>query len=140
PQPGFTDDEIGFTLCSALLGRVHLSGHLDQMSPAQRSLVARAVAVYKDLRADLARAVPFWPLGLPGWDDRLLALGMQAPGASYVVVWRRWGGADGGQGVVPETVDLPVSRLAGTAVTPEVLFPSGAGAGAGWAPDQARLT
>lgn len=137
PQPGFTDDEIGFTLCSALLGRVHLSGHLDQMSPAQRSLVAGAVAVYKDLRADLARAVPFWPLGLPGWDDRLLALGMHAPGASYVVVWRRWGEADGDG---PETIDLPVPRLEGTAVTPEVLFPAGAGARAGWAPGQARLT
>jgi alpha-galactosidase len=136
PQPGFTDDEIAFTLCSALLGRIHLSGHLDRMSPAQRGLVSQAVTVYKDLRAELARAVPFWPLGLPGWEDPVIALGMHAPGASYVLVWRR-GGADSDR---PETVALPVPRLAGAAVTPGVLFPAGAGALAPWAPVEARLT
>jgi alpha-galactosidase len=45
PQPDFTDDEIAFTLCGALLGRVRLSGHLDQMSRQQRALVADAVRV-----------------------------------------------------------------------------------------------
>ncbi len=135
PQPGFTDDEIAFTLCSALLGRIHLSGHLDRMSPAQRGLVGQAVAVYKDLRAELARAVPFWPLGLPGWEDPVIALGMHAPGASYVLAWRR-GGADSDR---PEPIALPVPRLAGAAVTPEVLFPAGAGAQAAWAPAEAQL-
>ena len=42
PQPEFTDDENAFTLCGAMLGRVHLSGHLDRMSrsaarPGRRS-------------------------------------------------------------------------------------------------------
>ena len=135
PQPGFTDDEIAFTLCSALLGRIHLSGHLDQMSPGQLGLVGQAVAVYKDLRGDLARAVPFWPLGLPGWEDSLIALGMHAPRASYVLAWRRGrAGRDR-----PETVALPVPRLADTAVTPEVLFPAQGGAQAQWVPAEARL-
>jgi alpha-galactosidase len=71
PQPEFTDDEIAFTLAGALLGRVHLSGHLDRMSPKQHELVAEAVEAYKDIRADLAVAVPFWPLG-PTSLDRLL--------------------------------------------------------------------
>ena len=60
---------------------------------------------------------------------------MHAPRASYVLAWRR--GRAGGDR--PETVALPVPRLAGTAVTPEVLFPAGAGAQAGWAPAEARL-
>jgi len=132
PQPDFTDDEIAFTLCTALLGRVHLSGHLDQMTPRQRGLVAAGVAAYKGLRAGLAQAVPFWPLGLPGWEDQVIALGMRAPEASYVVVWRR--GGDTG------TVTLPVPRLAGAEVTAEVLFPAGAGAAADWGPAEAELT
>jgi hypothetical protein len=57
------------------LGRVHLSGHLDQMSCHQRDLVAEAVRVYKNIRADLGLAVPFWPLGLPRWADLWIALG-----------------------------------------------------------------
>src|SRR5581483_6920045 len=47
PQPSFSDAEIAFTMCGALLGRVCLSGHLDQMSPAQLELVAAALRVYR---------------------------------------------------------------------------------------------
>ena len=43
PQPEWDDDQIAFTLCSAMLGRVHLSGHLDRMSAAQQRLVADAI-------------------------------------------------------------------------------------------------
>ncbi|MFJ3664940.1 glycoside hydrolase family 36 protein [Streptomyces sp. NPDC090106] len=116
PQPGYGDGEIGFTLGTALLGRVHLSGHLDGMTDRQLGLVRDAVAVHKAIRADLRTSVPFWPLGLPGWTDRWLALGMRAPvtGPSYVSVWRR-GGED-------TEVVLPVHHLAGAeGVRAEVL-------------------
>ncbi len=70
PQPEFSAGEIAFTMVNALLGRIHLSGHLDRMSEPQRELVAEAVRVYKEsLRPAIARSVPFWPLGLPRWDD-----------------------------------------------------------------------
>ena len=108
PQPDFTDDEIAFTLCSALLGRIHLSGHLDQMTDQQHALVAAAVDTYKRIRPDLAQAVPLWPLGLPGWTAPWLALGMRAPAATYVLAWHRTGlgepgrfaagGSSGGRG------------------------------------------
>ena len=123
PQPAFTNDEIAFTLCSAMLGRIHLSGHLDQMSQRQRSLVAEAVQVYKDIRADLARSVPFWPLGLPQWSGSRVALGMRGSGATYLAVWRR-GPLDGsppdGDGAM---ITLPVKHLHGTPAVAEVLYP-----------------
>ena len=145
PQPSFTDDEIAFTLCGALLGRVQLSGHLDQMDQHQRELVARAVRVYQEIRPDLAIAVPFWPLGLPRWTGSWIALGMRAPAASYLTVWHRGpidgaldgapggalGGAldagdpaaaAGGPGQFSE-VSLPVPHLRGRPVTPAVLYP-----------------
>ncbi|MFF8970174.1 alpha-galactosidase [Streptomyces sp. NPDC014995] len=122
PQPGFDDDLISFTLGGALLGRVHLSGHLDRMSGRQLALVRDALATYKAIRGDLAGAVPFWPLGLPGWTDEWLALGMRVPGdrTSYVSVWRRGGEA---------ALRLPVRHLAGREVRAEILHPSAAGAG-----------
>ncbi|MDX3748916.1 glycoside hydrolase family 36 protein [Streptomyces sp. AK08-02] len=117
PQPGFDDDLITLTLGGALLGRIHLSGHLDRMSEHQLALVRDAVTVYKTLRGDLARAVPFWPLGLPGWTDEWLALGMRVPGdrASYLSVWRRGG---------PTELRLPVGHLAGRDVRAEILHPT----------------
>lgn len=92
------------------------------MSEHQLGLVRDAVAVYKTVRGDLAEAVPFWPLGLPGWTDEWLALGMRAPGdrTSYLSVWRRGGESE---------LRLPVGRLAGREVRAEILHPSAPAAG-----------
>lgn len=122
PQPGFDDDTIAFTLGGALLGRIHLSGHLDRMSQRQLTLVRDAVSTYKSIRGDLAKAVPFWPLGLPGWTDQWLALGMRSSDdrTSYITVWRR-----GGE---PE-LQVPVRHLAEAEVRAEILHPSSAPAG-----------
>jgi alpha-galactosidase len=116
PQPSFSAGSIAFTMCTAMLGRVQLSGHVDQMSPAQLELVTAAVRVYKSLRADLATAVPFWPLGLPGWTDQWIAAGMRAAAVSYLTVWHR--------GPAASEVTLPVPHLRGRVVTASVLYPS----------------
>ncbi|WAZ19724.1 alpha-galactosidase [Streptomyces cinnabarinus] len=120
PQPEYDDDLIAFTLGGALLGRIHLSGHLDRMAERQLALVRDAVDTYKAIRADLARAVPFWPLGLPGWTDEWLALGLRTKDAAYVSVWRRGG---------PSELRLPIAHLARRAVRPDILHPSRPGAG-----------
>jgi alpha-galactosidase len=117
PQPGFTDAEIVFTLCSALLGRIHLSGHLDRMSPAQLQLVTGAIAVYREIRADLAQGVPLWPMGPPGWEDPWLALAVRAAAVTYLVIWRRPpGGAD--------TALVPLPHLRGQPVRADLLYPA----------------
>ncbi|NEE18897.1 alpha-galactosidase [Streptomyces sp. SID7499] len=123
PQPEYDDDLITWTLGGALLGRIHLSGHLDRMSHHQRALVRDAVDVYKSMRGDLARALPFWPLGLPGWTDEWLALGLRTPGdaTTYLSVWRRGG---------PAELRIPVRHLAGGEIRVDVLHPSSADAGA----------
>lgn len=133
PQPEFDDDLIAFTLGGALLGRIHLSGHLNRMSEHQLGLVRDAVSTYKSIRGDLAAAVPFWPLGLPGWTDEWLALGMRVPGGpSCISVWRR-GGTD--------ELRLPVRHLEGREVRAEILHPSAPTAGtATWDGDGLRVT
>ncbi len=131
PQPTDTPDGIAFTLCTALLGRLYLSGHLDGMSPAQLELVAEAVQVYKGIRADVAAAVPWWPAGLPGWDDPVPVLGLRSPATTYLAVWCR----------DPDRTDvtLPVAHLAGTAVEARVLFPSRADVRLHWDAAAGRL-
>ena len=137
PQPEFTAGEIAFTMVNALLGRVHLSGHLNRMSGPQRELVAEAVRVYKEsLRPAIARSVPFWPLGLPRWDDSWVALGLRAPDSSHVAVWHRGQAMDADSG----TATLPVPHLRGTQVTPRVIYPRHAGAEASWDAERGTLT
>ncbi|WP_243638956.1 alpha-galactosidase [Streptacidiphilus pinicola] len=130
PQPGSTDEEIAFTVAGALLGRVHLSGHLDRMTPHQHALVAEGIAVYKRLRADIPASTPLWPLGLPGWEDHWLCLGLRGADRTYLLVWRR-----GGAG---EQV-LPVPHLAGSRTSPRVLYPTHRPTGLGWNADQGSL-
>ena len=137
PQPGWSNNEIAFTLCSALLGRVHLSGHLDKMSESEQQLVAEAINVYKRVRGDLAGAVPFWPLGLPRWEDHWFAVGMRATEATYLSVWHR--GALEGREEETGTVSLPVGLLGEDNVTPVVLYPTSGSARLDWRPDEARL-
>lgn len=130
PQPGFSAEQNTFTLCGALLGRIHLSGHLDRMTASQRALVADAVQVYKTIRADLAESVPFWPLGLPGWEDSWVAQGLRTAERSYLLVWRRSGSDDQGQAT------LPVPHLRGGPAQAEVLFGAGQ---AEWSPAAGAL-
>ncbi|MDT7839971.1 alpha-galactosidase [Streptomyces justiciae] len=134
PQPEFDDDLIRFTLGGALLGRIHLSGHLNRMSQAQLRLVRDAVDVYKAIRTDLAEALPFWPIGLPGWTDEWLALGMRVSDGrtTYLSVWRRGGVAE---------LTLPVGHLTGRAAHAEILHPTDDSVGtAVWDGDAVRVS
>ena len=132
PRPDDSLDEVVITMVNALLGRVHLSGLLPELRPEARALVYEAVAVYKSLRADLPRALPVWPLGLPAWDDPWLALALRTPSTTYLTAWRRSGAEDGA------TLRLP--HLRGTGARVDLLYPATTEAVACWHPDTAELT
>jgi alpha-galactosidase len=89
PQPTMSDEESAFALVNGMLGRLYLSGHLDQMSTDQQAVVAEATTVYKQYRGQLATSAPFWPLGLPGWFDDTIALGLHAADGDLIAVWNR---------------------------------------------------
>ncbi|MFF7390094.1 alpha-galactosidase [Streptomyces scabiei] len=132
PQPGDSLDEVAFTMTSALLGRIHLSGRLPELGPEARGLVHEAIAVYRAVRADLPQAVPSWPLGLPAWDAPWAALALHTPTTTYLTLWRRPGGQD--------TVSVRLPQQAGAAAHADVLYPAARGASAAWNPDSTELT
>ncbi|WTW41080.1 alpha-galactosidase [Streptomyces sp. NBC_00016] len=149
PQPHFGLDEIAFTLTGALPGRIHLSGFLDRMSPEQFDLVRSGLSAYKALRAEIPDSLPFWPLGLPSWEDTWLAYGWRGPTASWLALWRRQP-AVGGRGSIPSrrqrppaddsTRTLTVSHLRGSQVRPTPLYPVTADANATWDAADGQLT
>ncbi|KOV97005.1 alpha-galactosidase [Streptomyces sp. NRRL B-1140] len=137
PQPDHTLDEIALTLTGALLGRVHLSGFLNLMSPEQSGLVRSAICVYKELRPELGGARPFWPLGLPGWEDEWIAHGLCSRGATFLSVCRR--APDNAAAPAPSST-LALPHLRGRPVRPVVLYPPAADAAVEWDADAGRLT
>lgn len=119
PQGGWSDEINALTVVNSLLGRVHLSGRLDQMSDKQLNIIYEGMKVYKAIRGDIAESTPFWPLGLPGWHDEWLALGMlaQSGSRSYVAVWRRGG--------TETSCSLSIKAFRGrTNVQVEMLYPA----------------
>jgi alpha-galactosidase len=115
PQPEMAGEDLAYAMCTGMLGRLYLSGRLDGMRPDQLRSVRDAVGVFRDIRADLARASPLWPLGLPGWTDPWLSLALRSDDVTYLAVWRR-ADADG-------AVDLALDHLRGTQVAVDVLYP-----------------
>jgi alpha-galactosidase len=115
PQPGMPPEEIAFCLVNGLAGRLYLSGHLNLMNADELALVREGVLAYQGLRDDLARSVPFWPLGLPTSLDEVVVLGLRAPAATYIYLWFT---QPGDHAIL--TLDLPV-RVEGEAV--ETVYP-----------------
>jgi alpha-galactosidase len=89
PSVEMSAEETVFTLVTGLSGRLHLSGFLDRLRDEQRDLVRAAAQEYKALRQELDVAEPFWPLGLPGWDDPTVCLGLRTPTRALLFVWDR---------------------------------------------------
>lgn len=125
PQGDWDDEINAMTVVNSLLGRIHLSGRLDQMSTDQLELIHDGMRVYRDIRGDIATGLPFWPLGLPAWHDEWLALGLSSENGRkhYVAVWRRGGG---------DTCKLPITSLKGCNTSVQLLYPVKLGAESSW--------
>jgi alpha-galactosidase len=55
----------------------------------QFALVREAVALHGDWRHRIAEAHPIWHLGLPGWEDDVIALQLDAGPGSLLALWSR---------------------------------------------------
>jgi alpha-galactosidase len=105
-------DQASFNMVTAMMCRIHQSGHLDSLSPQAWAQVTEGIRIYKDLlRKSIPDALPFYPLGLPDVTDsqKPVALGMRSPSRTLLAIWR----IDG-----PAKTDVPW-----TMPDPTVLYP-----------------
>lgn len=135
PQADWSDEINAMTVVNSLLGRIHLSGRLDQMNKQQLEIVYEGMRVYQNIRHDLPKCTPFWPLGLPKWHDHWISLGMLTADhkKAYVSVWRRGGNED--------SCDLPIRALQHlTHPGVKLLYPSAFEGQGRWSESVLRVT
>ena len=84
---GDTEQTV-FNMVNTLLSRIHQSGAVEQIPDDQLLLVKEAISLYKQIRADIPHALPFWPLGLARFGADWAAYGLDAGHTRYLAVWR----------------------------------------------------
>ncbi|THV29559.1 glycoside hydrolase family 36 protein [Glycomyces paridis] len=94
PDASMTLEETAFAMASGVMGRMYLSGFLHDLGEEQSALVREAVVLHRERRGDIASSVPVWPLGLPGWDDDVVALLLDAGPGGLLAVWSRGDAAE----------------------------------------------
>ncbi|MBE7011630.1 MAG: alpha-galactosidase [Ruminococcaceae bacterium] len=114
PKRENTNTQVAFNMVNSMLQRMNLSGEIHLLDEEQFALVKEGVDVYKRLRADIRRAVPFYPAGLSKYGDEWLCLGLKTEDTKYISVWRMNSDCD--------YMDIPASY--GSA---KILYPSGMG-------------
>jgi alpha-galactosidase len=127
PEPGHEAGLLASTMLCGITGRLHLAGKLSELSADQMQVVQHAIQLHKAIRTDIARSVPLWPLGLPGYHDEWICLGLRTPDGLFLAVWRRTGSCS--------EITIPIEGLEEA----ELLFPSSILGRHDCAPGQLRL-
>lgn len=89
PRREGTEDETIVNMVSALLFRIHLGGHLPELSDRRFWLVQEAVRCYKSIRDKIPCALPYWPLGFHTFEAGWLCWGMHGKEEDFIAVVRR---------------------------------------------------
>ena len=125
-------EETVFNMVNAMLLRIHQSGHLAKLDEMRFGLVQEGIGVYKQIRTELSKGLPFWPIGLSSFSDEWSALGMKCGDKRYLAVWRRSG--------AQKMTELPIPELAGRNVAVKRIYPSYAAEAFAWNKNQGTLT
>jgi alpha-galactosidase len=97
PRQGADADQASFNMVTAMLLRIHQSGHLAKLAPPAAAQVKEGIRVYKQIiREHIPDAVPFYPLGMPDVTNAVkpVALGIRNSKKSFIALWRLDGEAD----------------------------------------------
>ena len=89
PQRNGDEEETIFNMVNAMLLRIHQSGHLAELSPERVELVKEGISYYKEIRSDIKKALPDWPIGLADTRSTFLCGALKTENKAYLAVFRR---------------------------------------------------
>lgn len=108
-------EQTVFNMVNAMTMRIHQSGHLAKLGGENKALIKEALDYYKSYRHLIKESYPFWPLGLPAFDDQSFALGLQNENCAHLAVWRIETAED--------SISLPLDKLKKEVESVEAVYP-----------------
>lgn len=80
-------EQTAFNMVNAMTMRIHQSGHLAKLSEENKALIKEGIDCYKSYRHLIPESFPFWPLGIPSFDDLHPAVGFYQEECAFLAVW-----------------------------------------------------
>ena len=87
PKRDGDEEETIFNMVSAMLLRIHQSGHLAELSKERLALVQEGIATHMEIVDKLKTGMPFWPIGMGAFGDAFLCVGVRCEDEAYLAVW-----------------------------------------------------
>lgn len=87
PKADNEEHLVILNMINALPLRIHLSGQVMDLDPIHEEWIRKAVALYKQIRHRIPQSVPFFPCGLPHYDDKIFCTAYKSD-KTYLAVWR----------------------------------------------------
>jgi alpha-galactosidase len=115
PKAEATEEEVIFNMVNCMLGRIHQSGSVQDLSEAHCRHIKKGISCYKSIRKIIPISLPFWPRGLPSSGDSWLAMGLSTDVLGYLAVWRL--DADN------NSVSIPLNSLPGKPNNVRCIYP-----------------
>lgn len=88
PRAHESNSAVAVNMINSMLLRMHLSGEITGLSEEQMAIVKEGVACYKQIRKDIASAVPFYPFGIENVNKDWLCTGYRCQHKQYLIIWR----------------------------------------------------
>lgn len=115
PLEDSTKEQTIFNCVNSCLMRIHQSGHMGVLAADKKAIVKEELDYYKQMRQDIPKSIPFWPLGLAKDEDDWMALGLKGGEKNYLAVYHMQG---------ETTCKLPLKEWKGKELDVKVAFPA----------------
>ena len=83
-----SNDAFVVNMVNSILKRIHLSGEIQAWSEEQEKIVKEALDLYKEIRKDIPKSIPFYPLGMPEYSSKWKCEAYKTDSKIRMAVWR----------------------------------------------------
>lgn len=80
-------DDVLVNITNGLLQRLYLSGQIHELDENGLGLVKEGIDLHKSIRNEIPDSIPFYPMGIPNHNDKVICLGFKYNMCKRIALW-----------------------------------------------------